>query len=535
MGNKIDDAIRIINVEIPERQAVVPIVKTLPKSEIEKQIEMVCKPDSHYNDLFSAIGSLITSGISGDDLIKSASVFDQFISPGSESMQKLSIEDLVRSHQKSYPDQLGSRPRNGIPADCFTDDVYSNLPASLQAILGYADGRGKDVLLMSIITALSAAFSRYRFLHGTGSDVNEFSPHIMALVIGSAGGGKGMCRYAPEIVKGITDRALNMQEAERKRYRGEKERFEKKMADWRKATDGEMPQRPNGPVKYSFAISASDTTQAALVEIMKHNLVGCFAFDSEVDTLVQGNASLNFGGFSDIIRKAFHHEQLARQRKSEHESYIVDKPRLALLLSGTPDQIKKLIPSETNGLFSRFWYYIIPKIFIGYQQPTTREDVILKAIEGLQDEIFEKAALWDGDKIEMTFSEEQEQAIADSMQNLREVEQQIGGDISASWFRMVITVKRIAVTLAGVQGAPSGVVPENCFRAAMALFPAMKAHCLKAVDLIREKTRGKLVLSEDEYKEMKEGGLTDGEIAKEMEVSLPTLNRRKREWRDISK
>jgi hypothetical protein len=38
----------------------------------------------------------------------------------------------------------------------------------------------------------------------------------------------------------------------------------------------------------------------------------------------------------------------------------VVNPKLSVLLSGTPGQVKKLIPDAENGLFSRFMYYHLP-------------------------------------------------------------------------------------------------------------------------------------------------------------------------------
>ncbi len=36
------------------------------------------------------------------------------------------------------------------------------------------------------------------------------------------------------------------------------------------------------------------------------------------------------------------------------------EPHISALLSGTPGQIRKLIPDSENGLFSRFMYYHLP-------------------------------------------------------------------------------------------------------------------------------------------------------------------------------
>jgi hypothetical protein len=276
-------------------------------------------------------------------------------------------------------------------------------------------------------------------------------------------------------------------------------------------------------------MSASDTTQAALVEILHHNPIGGFAYDSEIDTMVQGNAKKDFGGFSDIIRKVFHHEPLNRQRKGEGESYQVMNPRLAVMLSGTIDQLKKLISSEANGLFSRFWYYHIPPSFTPYTMPGQQRDIVGDKCTRLQSEVNEAADLWSDELIYISFTAAQEQELCAAMQDKIRIQETYGGDIGASWLRMGLIIKRIAVTLAAFDGA-AGQMPEMPWRAAMGMLPTMKAHCIKALEVIRERTKGRKDISREDYERMKGQGKTEEEIADALGVTRKTLLERRKEW-----
>lgn len=60
------------------------------------------------------------------------------------------------------------------------------------------------------------------------------------------------------------------------------------------------------------------------------------------------------GNFSDVIRKAFHHETASLCRKKENEILEIKSPKLAIVLAGTHDQVMRLLPSAENGLYSRF-------------------------------------------------------------------------------------------------------------------------------------------------------------------------------------
>jgi Protein of unknown function (DUF3987) len=523
-----------INTEVRPAVAVVPVAKVLPINEVEKEIEAVCFPGMHYNDIVSAVGKINSAGIADQDtILEHKHIIDQYISPDSGEIDSARA---INGHKKGYPDQFGSRPKKDTPADCFSSEVYNNLPPKLKAILDMiADPRKKDTALQGIITALSGAFSRWRFYHGSDADVKEYSAHILALTVGAAGSGKGLTRYGYILVEMIATRALEMYKESLAKYKIAKSEYDrqKRLSDKEGKSSLELIE-PEKPPKYRFAMSASDTTQAALVEILFHNPIGGFAYDSEVDTMVQGNAKKDFGGFSDVIRKVFHHEPLARQRKGDGESYVVSSPRLALQLSGTHDQLKKLIPTEYNGLFSRVWYYIIPPVFQEYKTATQQTDIIGQACMDLQQEIMESANLWSDELHYLQFTESQERDLWDAMQDKKSIEERYGGDISASWLRMALITKRIAVTLAAFDGCTSGYVPDNCWLAAMGILKAMKTHCLQAVNIIREHTQGRKDISHDVYLKMKATGMSDEAISKEIGVGRKTIARRKLEWGNVS-
>jgi Protein of unknown function (DUF3987) len=199
------------------------------------------------------------------------------------------------------------------------------------------------------------------------------------------------------------------------------------------------------------------------------------------------------------------------------------------MLSGTEDQLRKLIPSAQNGLFSRVWYYIIPEVFIPYKIATNSIDVIGERCNSLAKDIMETADLWSGELLFLTFSQLQEQELFDAMQDKEAAETKYGGQISASWLRMSLIIKRIAVTLAAFQGVEKGTVPDDCWRAAIAMLPTMKQHCIEALNIVLE-NKGKKKLSKMEYERLKEEGLNEDEIAKQLGVSRKTLLARRKEW-----
>ncbi|HZH69513.1 MAG TPA: DUF3987 domain-containing protein, partial [Flavobacteriaceae bacterium] len=79
-------------------------------------------------------------------------------------------------------------------------------------------------------------------------------------------------------------------------------------------------------------------------------------FETEADTLA-GTLKQEWGNFSDILRKAFHHESTNMFRRKDNEYIEIEDPHLAIALSGTPKQVHNIMPDVENGLFSRFIYY----------------------------------------------------------------------------------------------------------------------------------------------------------------------------------
>ena len=92
--------------------------------------------------------------------------------------------------------------------------------------------------------------------------------------------------------------------------------------------------------------------------------------ESEADTLSTAIGS-DYGHWSDTLRKAFDHDRLSYNRRTDQEYREIKKSYLSVLLSGTPAQVKALIPSAENGLFSRQLFYYMPGIWQWVSQFTT--------------------------------------------------------------------------------------------------------------------------------------------------------------------
>lgn len=118
-----------------------------------------------------------------------------------------------------------------------------------------------------------------------------------------------------------------------------------------------------------FLIAGNNTGTGILQNIMDANGTG-FICESEADTLSTAIGS-DYGHWSDTLRKAFDHDRLSYNRRTDQEYREIKKSYLSVLLSGTPAQVKALIPSAENGLFSRQLFYYMPGIWQWVSQFTT--------------------------------------------------------------------------------------------------------------------------------------------------------------------
>jgi hypothetical protein len=396
----------------------------------------------------------------------------------------------------------------------FSESVYQNLPDQLREICELIeDPKRKDVFLIGILSAMSGAFSKYRFNHGTGSEISEYSPHLLSVIVGEAGSGKSLTRYGPLLTHQLDEQADLMNRNARAQYEADMFRYQK--------SEGRS-EKPVEPPRLGFTASLTDSTLPGLTQFLKDNPGGCFCYDAELDGLHHSNAG-SFGGFSTLLRSSFHHEKVSRLRKGRGESFSVERPRIACCLSGTPSQLRGLISSPEDGLFSRLLLYTLPSIPEPYRRMTGDTDTIGQQITALQGHIFSRSKLWSGPVVPLAFTERQEQAMEQAMADKLQVIETFGPQLAATWNRLPLICKRLAVTLSGFDGL-TGEVLDKYFNVGMEMLKSLKHHAIEALKIIRQ-NNGRLPFNYDQYRAHHREGLNNREIAAKMGMSKETLYR----------
>lgn len=231
----------------------------------------------------------------------------------------------------------------------FPEEIFGALPPFLQKVVGNAISiEDRDVILLGTIGCLSVCFYNVCGVY----DERVFYSNLYLFVVTEAGMGKGALTLCRELVAPINQR-LHEQTAQRMiEYKLELSEYQK--------CKGKNPEamEPVTPPQKTLIIPANSSA-SSLISILHDNDGIGLLFETEGDTLSQTLKS-DHGNYSDLLRKAFHHETISMSRRKDREYLEIDNPRVTVVLAGTPEQIRHLIPDAENGLLSRFIFYFIP-------------------------------------------------------------------------------------------------------------------------------------------------------------------------------
>jgi len=226
------------------------------------------------------------------------------------------------------------------------------LPPLLEAgVTAFKSDREKDVFFISALAVLSGCFSNVLGVY----DDKVVAPNLFVFIKAPAGSGKSALSWARVLGLAFHRERVAAWES---MYTSYKNRQKEAKAN------NELFDEP--PPAYQCLYIPGNCSSAAFTKVLKENGERGIICETEADTL-SGALGQDWGDYSDLMRKGFHHESMSYLRKSG-ERYEIERPSLSIVLSGTPGQVKKLIPDAENGLFSRF-------IFYQYETPPIWRDV----------------------------------------------------------------------------------------------------------------------------------------------------------------
>ncbi len=234
------------------------------------------------------------------------------------------------------------------------DGIIDSLPDMLKTPCGYlVEEVEKEVFLIGAIGVVSGILPNLKG-HYAGKYI---SPNLFVYVLAGYGGGKGGLDYAMELGKQVHQAKKDEAKKLMIDYQNEEIIYQKeiKLYNRSKNKEEEPPAKPFKPPILMLYIPANNS-KSGIYQLLSDNDEKGIIFETEGDTLTDA-LKQDFGGFSDILRKSFHHEKLTMFRRKNNEEIEIVRPQLSVVLSSTFDQLRTLIPSVENGLYSRFLYY----------------------------------------------------------------------------------------------------------------------------------------------------------------------------------
>ena len=199
----------------------------------------------------------------------------------------------------------------------ISEEDYSKLPEVLKEACNQFSGREKDVFLTGLITTLISSMHNVTGVYDQGI----VYPNLFSFVTAPAASGKGSIKYSKEILKCYHETI-------------------------RASSDfGDQ----------LFFIPANNSASKIYEMLQANGGIGLI-FETEADTL-SNSMKQEWGSFSDVLRKAFHNEYISQARRNNNEYFEVNEPKFSICLTGTNEQVGRLITSTEDGLFSRFLFY----------------------------------------------------------------------------------------------------------------------------------------------------------------------------------
>jgi len=207
----------------------------------------------------------------------------------------------------------------------FSEEVYKDLPAILKSGTERLNTTDKEVFFVGALAVLSSLLPNIQAIY----DGSRIEANLYLFLFGNYGTGKGALKYCSKLAAPVHK--------------------------YLKELPAEVDQDTGQTTAKKLHYLPANSSKSGLIELLAANGRGLI-FESEADSLTD-ILKQDYGNFSDILRQAYHHETIRFYRRLNKEFFEIEEPKLSVLLSGTPAQLKKLVPGIESGLFSRFLYF----------------------------------------------------------------------------------------------------------------------------------------------------------------------------------
>ena len=433
------------------------------------------------------------------------------IAPSRQMHSNNSINNSIYADSQTVSKNQELQWRNGAMAQValpvktfdtgytFSDKIdAAHLVPFLQRFMQmYDDVVSRDKMILGALNVVSGLLGACNGtdeepsgIFGIYSQQKVFAP-LYNIIYANAGSGKGDLNFCRLLVKPLKDEML-------RQYAVQKAEYERRLAAWEagrkkkgKAQPDAAAERPEEPV-YRTPFTPGNSSSSAVYRAVCDNGGWALMFETEADS-VSNMLKTEHGDYSDLLRKAYHHETLSMSRVTERLHIDIDKPRLSVLLTCTPGQIPTLIGDVENGLASRFFFYRLPdtepvfkNVFACGEKPLDDEYLEMGGeLKRLVDELRGRKQ-----PLQFVMSDAQQREFLEVFKaELEDKTQMLGNEYQAFVFRLGLGCFRYAMTLTALRllARETPLQPDEValpcddrdFHTAMAIVYALLCHSAK--------------------------------------------------------
>ena len=342
---------------------------------------------------------------------------------------------------------------------CISHKVYDNLPHLLKnGVFAFFEQREKDVFFTSALSILSGCLPNTFGVYGQ----RTVYPNLFTFILSPAASGKGAMISAKELADKYHD-SMKMESMDaKKEYDRQMREYKKRNSALNKKAD--IDEEPPEEPKFRVVFIPANTSSAKIYQHLQDNDEQGIICETEADTL--GLVFKNeWGSYSDLLRKGFHHEKVSLSRKTNNEYLEINNPRLSVALSGTPNQIFNIISNAEDGLFSRFLYYIF-RTDSKWISPAPKQGQVnlTEHFKTLSSTVFDMVEFLSSTKTEVFLTQNQWDKLDHLFTaHLQDIESLVGLDALSVVKRMGLILYRICIIFTAIRKFENGDISETLF------------------------------------------------------------------------
>lgn len=330
------------------------------------------------------------------ELIKSELIEQVAFTPYMELKAKRMTDRSLSSMDYLYDEGTGERSTTGYLPDGF----YASLPSYYQTLPLVQDNPYlRDAVLQGLITSTSAAMAHCYVRQGS----HEKGCALMTIISAPPAQGKSSVTDTTQVLKLIDSSLRQSREERNKAYRNECRLYEivlGKIKKDRNLSDEERRQaiaaldEPQAP-KCEMIMLASDITKARFINDLDTNgIYPSLMYDTELSNMLSSNKA-DYGDQLLLLLKIAEEETIHKSIKQDGEEHFVEHPRMSLLTTCVPEQVKLFAQTFSTGMGSRLTLIDLPydSTFrpdlddTTYQRQRQQVEMLQNGLKGMYDEL----------------------------------------------------------------------------------------------------------------------------------------------------